>query len=368
MDNDTKINEMEITDEYAMADSKETVEVVAQKLRHLHDESDQGAVLVTVDKNRVIGFITKKEIIDLVAMGTDFSKKAAQEIMNTDFMEVLEDETLGNLIPKISEEYPNAIVVVNSEQDCVGFFSKNDYKDALAGLGCYDKKHEPKTEGDWQTRGIAMSSLGEKSEAIKCFEKSVESNPDKEKGWSDLAKKLENLHKLKEAIMCYDKVLTINSDNEEALTEKGDIYAQEKTDHLAIQSYKKALEVNPNNVDALMKLGMEQANIGEIDEAMKYLDKAFSLKGQTPELWFRKGNVFDIAKKYEDSLDCYNNATELNDYYEEAWFNKGIVYNRMGQEDDALQCLIKILRINPQNETAREYINTYKLNGTLQMY
>jgi tetratricopeptide (TPR) repeat protein len=358
---------MVITDEYTTADSHETVDVIAQKLRNLLAESDGGTVLISHD-DKVVGYVTTKEMINLIATGKNFSKKSANEIMSTDFMNVFEDDTLGDIIPKISEKYPNAVVVLNSERKCVGFFSKNDYKEALAGLGVYDKSREPKTKDEWTTRGIAMSSLGNKDEAVKSFSKSVEGSDNKEQGWSNLAKRLEKLNRLKDAIVCYDKVLTINENNDEALTAKGNIYSEEETDTLAIQSFKQALELNPNNSFAMMSLSTEQANIGEVDEAIETLDKAAKIDGETPEIWFRKGNIYDKAKKLEDALECYNKATGLNDFYEEAWFSKGIILNRLGRNNDALQCLIKILQINPGNESARRALNANKEKGPENMF
>lgn len=357
---------MDITDEFVMAESDESVNDIAKKLQKLREESEHGTILVTQEKE-VIGFITDDEIVNSIAAGKEISNMHASEIINTDFVEVLPDETLGDVMPIIQESYPNAIVVIDENRECVGYFSKNDYKDAMAEFGVYDKTREPKTDDDWRTKGIAMSALGKKIEALKCFEKSVEKSDDKEKSWSNLAKRLERLNRLKDSIMCYDKVLSINSKNEDALTKKGEIYSKEKTDNLAIQSYKMALDVNPDNVEALISLGTEQASVGEIDEAIKNLDRAVELKGDSPELWFRKGNVYDKGQMYEEALKCYNKATDLNEWYEEAWYNKGVAYTKLGNNDQAVQCLIKILRINPANESAKEALNSYKEKGAIEL-
>lgn len=360
MDQDTKINEMEITDEFVMADSATNVREIANKLQKLREETDHGAVLVTKDEREVIGFITQKEIVDLMITETDPSQKAAEDIMNTDFMNIREDQTLGNVIPLISEKYPNSIVVTDPEGRCVGYFSKNDYSDALAALGIYDKSQEPKSKNDWRTRGIAMSSSGDKAEALKCYEKSIESSSDKEKSWSRLAKSMEKNNRVNDALMCYDKALEINSENDEIMLEKGKLYSEENTEDLAVQNYKKALEMNPNNVEAWMNIGMEQANSGNIEDALQSLDKASALKSQSPEIWFKKGSVYEKAEKYEKAIECYTQTIELNDHHEEAWFNKGVALKQLGKRGDALQCLIRLLQINPANESAREALNTWR--------
>ncbi|WP_455393295.1 tetratricopeptide repeat protein [[Eubacterium] cellulosolvens] len=366
MDKETKINEMEITDEFLKADSKETIGVVAQKLRQLQAESDSegGTILITQNDDEVIGFITPKELLDAIAEGKNPGKLRASELMNTDFVEVLEDETLGQIMPLIQERYPNAMVVIDSERRCVGFFSKNDYKDAMAALGVYNKSKKPKTANDWRTKGIAMSSLGKRLEALKSYEKSLLAESNKEKGWTSLAKRLERINRHKDAIMCLDKALEMNSKNDEALTEKGNIYSKQNMENLAIKSYERALEINPDNGDAYMFLGMEQANLGFIDQAMKSLDMAVSIKGPTAELWFKKGKIYEKAKKFEDALDCYNRAIVLDNDFEDAWFNKGVTLNKLGKDSETLRCLRRILEINPSNDLAKEAISNYKEKNT----
>jgi Flp pilus assembly protein TadD len=311
LDKDSKVDEIDITDEYLLADANEDIADIAVKLQKLLVETEHGAVLVTKEKDVVVGYLTFNEILDLVTSGKDFSEMKASDLMSTDHEVVKVDDTIGNIIPMITEKYPNAVVVVNDDGKCVGYFSKNDYKEGLAVLGVYDKHHAPKNEDDWQTRGIALSSLGKKIEALKCFRKSVELSDKKEKSWSELAKKLERLNKLKDAIMCYDEVLTIDKDNDEALTAKGDLYSQNKSDNQALQSYKKAVEVNPENADAWMNMGVEQANVGEIEDALSSLDKAVEIQGDSPEVWFNKGVVFGKADKHDAALKCYNQAITL---------------------------------------------------------
>ncbi len=355
---------MEITDEYLITKVDDSISTIAEKLQKLQEETEHGAVLITEDDKKVIGFITFSEILDLVSTGKDLENKKASDVMRSDHVEVKEDDTIGDIIPMISEKYPDAVVVVNNNGDFVGYFSKNDYKEGLAVLGVYDRHHSPKTEDDWQTRGIALSSLGKKIEALKCFEKSIKKSKDQEKKWGDLAKRLERLNKLKESIMCWDKVLEKNPENEEALKEKGDIYVKTQSDNQALISYKKVVEVNPNNTGAWLNLSLEQASVGDIEGALKSMNHVAAISGESAEFWFNKGVVFDKAEMLNDALKCYNKATKMNNYYEEAWYNKGVALNKLGLEKEALQCMMKILMMNPTNEAVRNTINNYKEQGS----
>jgi tetratricopeptide (TPR) repeat protein len=358
---------MEITDEYLVANVNNTALKIARKLQKLAKETAHGAVLITQKGKKVVGFVTSNELIDLIADGKDPMALDAKALMNTDFEEVNENDTLEDIIPKISVSYPNAIVVINDAGECVGYFSKNDYKDALAILGVYDKVHEPKTADDWKTKGIALSTLGKKREALKCFRKSIESSHAKEKSWSGLAKRLERLNRMKDAILCYDQAFKDNPNNDQMIMEKAKLFTDNSQDNQAMISYKKAIEVNPDNVEAYMNISTEQAKLGQIEEAMLNLDKAVEIKGDTPELWYMKGTVYDKAEQWEESLNCYNKATELNSYYEQAWFNKSIALSRLGKNNEAIQCLMKILMMNPANEDVRNALNSYKKEGALKI-
>jgi tetratricopeptide (TPR) repeat protein len=349
MDKNTKINELEITDEFELMGIDTTGNEVAQKLKELGGE---GVILIT-EYEEVVGFISQNEIVDLVAIGENPIELDARDIMNTDYVEVLEDETLGHILPIISSSYPNAIVVISDDRKCVGFFSKNDYKDALASLGVYDETHAPESPDDWKTKGIALSSQGNTEEAIKCFEKSVETNKNKEQAWSRLARSLEGLNRTREALLCYDKVASIDKKNDKIQLKRGELYSKQKTQNLAIQCYTLALSINPENVNALMNLANEYCNQGNIDKALEYYEKAQEVQGENAEIWYRKGNAFFQAKQYDKAIECYDEAIALDNNYEDALFDKAVALNKLEKAEDALESLNKILKINPTNESAK---------------
>ena len=320
MDENTKIHEMEITDEFYMVGSDYTGDIVA---KHLQQLSDDGVVLVAKgESSEVIGYITYKEIVDSFAEGKNPHDILASDMMNTDFMEVMYDDTLGTILPQLSEQYPNAVVVINFERECVGFFSKNDYKDALAALGYYDKTHEPETPEEWRTQGIAMSSMGQVSEALQCYEKSLVLFPNKEQAWFDLARSFEHSNRLKDAIICYDRVVDINPNNDDAWMNRGNIYAIMRLPDRAIQSYNHAVTLNPENYGAIINMGLAYSDLGNVDKAIACYQNAEALKGESAELWYRKGNAYDKAEKRKEAIECYDKAIKLNPHYENAWFNK----------------------------------------------
>lgn len=353
LDENTKIFEMDITDEFFMVPETEPVNIIAQNLQNL---GEGGVVLVRKEENEVIGYITEKDIVTAVATGYNPNELAATQIMSTDFMEIMGDETLGNVLPIISERYPNAIVVIDADRQCVGFFSKNDYRDALAGLGCYDRSHEPDTPEEWRTQGIAMSAMGNTAEALLCYEKSLALYQNKERGWFELARSFEMSNRLKDAILCYDRVVSTNPNNDDAWLNRGNVYAIMRIPNQAIQSYGRALDLNPDNANVLINMGLAFSDMGNIERAISCFDQAEALKGESPELWYRKGNAYDKVGNLKESLKCYERAVQLNPNFEDAWFNKGATHHTLGKDKKAIQSFEEVLKINPHNESAREAI------------
>jgi len=351
LDKDTKIKEMEITDEYIMVGPDVKGNVVAQNLQDLDADS---VVLVTKDGQEVIGFITHTELVNAVADGHNPQEMFASDMMNTDFMEVLGDETLGNLMPKIAEKYPNVIVVIDYNCYCIGYFSKNDYNEAMIGLGYYDKSHDPKTPEEWRARGTALTTMGQIEEAIKCYENSLALHVDKERAWFDLAKGFEDDKKYKDAIMCYDKVVSINPENEIAWMNRGNVYSILRLPDRAIQSYTRAAQLSPDTDKPVINMGLAYLDLGEVKKAISCFSDAEEKKGKTAELWYWKGSAYDKAKKYEKAIKCYDQAIKLNSKYEDAWYNKGAALHILGDDKKAIECLEEVLRINPYNESARE--------------
>ena len=359
VDNNSKINDMEITDEYFMVDTGTRGKVVSQKLQQLREG---GVVLVSDRKNKdkVIGYITKKEIIDSVAEGRNPIRRPAEEFMVTDFMEVVEDERLGDIIPLIAERYPDAIVVIDWESRFVGFFSKNDYKDALAAMGVYDKSHDPETPDEWLTKGIAMSSMGQLKDALKCYENFLKLYREPERGWFELARKFEVTARYKDAIMCYERVNAINPTNEDAWLNRGNVHSIMRNSKRALQCYKKAQNIKPNDVKILTNMGLAYSDLGHLGNAISCFDKADTLHGETADIWYNKGNAYDKAEQEKKAIKCYDKAIKLNPDHEDAWFNKGASLHVLSKEKRAIKCFEEVLRINPNNQGAREALNVCK--------
>lgn len=351
VDKNTRIYEMDITDEFDMSFMDEAADVVARRLQRLGEGS---VIFVAEEDGKVNGYITAQDIVNLVADGYSPSDVEASQIMSSDFMEILSEETLDGVLPMIAERYPNAIVVIDYDGKCVGYFSKNDYKDALAGLGCYDKSRDPITPEEWLTRGIAMSATGKTREALECYENFLATHPRPERAWFELARKFEKDGRARDACICYDKYVSINAADVNGWYNRGNVLTALRNHTQAVQSYQRALKIEPSNVNVLKNLGMTLSDMGKGQMAISIFEKAEAVSGESDDLHYKKGNVYDKMENPKKAIRCYERAVELNPGHEEAWFNLGAALHSMNKSKKALKCFDEVLRLNPNNESARE--------------
>jgi curved DNA-binding protein CbpA len=95
----------------------------------------------------------------------------------------------------------------------------------------------------WRNKGGALYSLGKYDEAIQCYDKAIDIDPDNPVVWNNKGLALSSLGKYDEAIQCYDKVIGID----------------------------------PNDADAWNNKGLALSSLGNADEAKKCYDRSKEL-------------------------------------------------------------------------------------------
>ena len=76
---------------------------------------------------------------------------------------------------------------------------------------------------EWKRK--CLFQLEKYDEAIKCYDKAMEIQPNYSYAWSGKGNVYSNLKKYDEAIKCYDKAIELESDNVYAWNGKGNVYS-----------------------------------------------------------------------------------------------------------------------------------------------
>lgn len=127
---DLRVSDLTITDEFKTIVDSADGRAAAEELMKI----PRGIVLVVDDDNKPCGVITAREFLTRIVDGDNPTAMSVNNLMNTDIMEIKYSALLDNVVPKVTERDPYAVVVTDKEGNLKGYFSPKDYQEALAKI------------------------------------------------------------------------------------------------------------------------------------------------------------------------------------------------------------------------------------------
>jgi len=121
-----RISDLVLDDEHDVIAMDDNLVAAANKLLAL-----PRGVLVVLDGNKAKGVLTSIQLLKALASGNDMNSEQCSSHMDMDMMAVNLNDKLVDLKPELAARKPHAIVAVNDEGDFSGYFSPNDYREAL---------------------------------------------------------------------------------------------------------------------------------------------------------------------------------------------------------------------------------------------
>ncbi len=118
-------------------------------------------------------------------------------------------------------------------------------------INCYDRVLEldPEDPDTWNNKGYALRKLGRYREAINCYDTALELDPEYVNAWSNKGLTLSKLGRNQEAIFHINKSLELDSENEDAYANKGWVLNKMgMTPIEVLECYEKALSIDPKHV------------------------------------------------------------------------------------------------------------------------
>ncbi len=134
-------------------------------------------------------------------------------------------------------------------------FNSRKYSDVIKNIINLQKKFS-KSIFLFNLLGASYNEMANHNEAIKCFNKIIDINPNFADAYYNLAVINKKLDQQEDAESNYIKSIRINPKKFEAYNNLGNIYKDKKNTKLAIKNYLKSLEINPNYTIALQNFGI----------------------------------------------------------------------------------------------------------------
>lgn len=192
----------------------------------------------------------------------------------------------------------------------------------------------PSPEDEKIDMGKAAAREKRFDQAITLFEEVLTNNPSKRDGIADIY-----VRALQEKAS-----LVVNSDQEEAKI-------------LLL----KALQLDPHSTPCLSQLGYIYVEQKDYQKALEVYQKIADLDPQFAGAFFNLGYIFWVTENFEKAKSMYQRAVDLKPpFLDEALFNLAMVQAELGEKDMCLQSLEQAIAINPENESARTYLQQLK--------
>jgi tetratricopeptide (TPR) repeat protein len=159
------------------------------------------------------------------------------------------------------------------------------------------------TRDDWETQCAKSKSVGNDREAVDCYSKAIDADPD---FWQAYANRANSLLKIKEyqaALSDVDKVILINPSYGNAYNSKGAIYYYMKDYEKAVENFTRSIEMNPKSAMQYANRAASYSNLKKNDLALKDLDSAVDIDSDYAFTYYVRSCVFAEQGKIDKACD-----------------------------------------------------------------
>ncbi|WP_017718506.1 tetratricopeptide repeat protein [Kamptonema formosum] len=215
--------------------------------------------------------------------------------------------------------------------------------------------------------GNALSYQGSYDEAIACWQRAIDLQPDFAEAHQNQAEVFEKLGEFEKAISCYLKALVMVPDWTEGYWNLGLCFCrQDKLDE-AVACFQKAIQIQPDFAPACGDLGYALLKQGKLDEAVACFRKAIQIQPAFAEAYCQWSDT--LAKQGKSKEAIFSNAGLLKTLYSQAesaelYYYLGKAFAAGTQFGEAIACFQKAREINPDLAGAiSDFIASQRLQG-----
>lgn len=201
---------------------------------------------------------------------------------------------------------------------------RGNYREAI---GYFDKALRVDSQNASALYGkvIAYDKLGNMTEAIKCYDEVIKTNPEDKAYWNDQAKIIFN--------------------------NKGINLAEQGEYESALSCFESALHIDDKYVDALYNMGNCLILLQRFKEALSYCDKVLSIDTAYIQALLNKGVIYYRLEDYDKAIYFFDKVIEIDPQYYQAWHNKVFALKKLGKDREAAKCFRVVKKLRNHNNT-----------------
>ena len=196
--------------------------------------------------------------------------------------------------------------------------------------------------------GYLLLENNQVNEAISCFEKSLEINPNFSEPHNNIGDALIRVGRTNEGMIHFRKALElIQSDRNTAAASYynyGDAWLTTGHPEEAIPQFQKALEIRPDFSKAQNNLGCAYLRLGRTNEAFTCFQQAAAMDRDLPDAHNNLAGLLVLRGQLDEAVAQYREVIRVSPDFPGAFQNLTGLLVAQGKPEQAIQCYEQILR------------------------
>jgi len=200
---------------------------------------------------------------------------------------------------------------------------------------------------EWNAKGVSLDNLGRHDEALSCYERALDADPQFALAWNNKGAALDALDRREEALRCYEKALDVDPELALAWGNKGASLANLGRYLDAVRCYDRALELDPLAAAAWSGKRSGLLRLGRYDEASRCNNRKLESANRIAQDWALEGTRLWTDGHLEQAVDCLSRAVEISPPAAGAWSVMGLCLMSLRRYEEVVRCYDRLLEIDP---------------------
>ncbi len=210
----------------------------------------------------------------------------------------------------------------------------------------YSKAIDQIKSKEWLEKGVALMNQENYPEALKAFDKAVETDPASvwahiNKGWA-----LNTLGDYYQALKVYDRAAAIDPRNPYIYINRGMSYNSIGDYQRALLDEDQAIKFDPNNSWAYIGRARAYLGIGNFNQALADLNKALQLEPGNSFIYSTRVWAHNALGNHRQAMEDLNRSLTMAPNNSWMNWNAAVFYALAGEKEKAMAALEKAIRFN----------------------
>ena len=216
---------------------------------------------------------------------------------------------------------------------------------------------DPETLRVW---AAIAARRGAPQQALPALQLSLELDPESADGHYNLGLLHQKMGHAADAAAAFRRAVALDPAHAEALNTLGVLSAQDGAAAQAIDYLTRALKARPGFAAAHRNLGLVYAQQGNFTQAEESFRAALKIEPRNAEALNDLGGVYLKTNRLREALPLFQQAQRENPRLIQAYLNAARVYMALGENPNAISTLEELLKREPQEPTAAEWLRHLK--------